>query len=97
MIIWENEWAKFWLWVVNNLKQRWLEDVMIASNDFLKQLEQVYPKVEIQLCIIYQIRNSTKYISWKDIKEFMKVIFPNDVSLEKSMDLAMKNITKKWS
>jgi len=74
MVVWENEWAKFWLWVVNTLKQRWVEDVMIASIDWLKwfpeAIRAVYPKVEIQLCIIHQIRNSTKHISYKDLKEF---------------------------
>jgi len=178
MIIWENEWAKFWLWVVNNLKTRWVEDVLIASIDWLKwfpeAIKTVYPKVEIQLCIIHQIRNSTKYISRKDLKEFTadlktiykantekealenldsmqekwkkeysyvfkswrdnwaelstmfaypeeirkiiyttntiewfnrwlrkytktKVIFPSDSSLEKSLYLAMKNVTKRWT
>ncbi len=178
MVIWENEWAKFWLWVINTLKQRWVEDIMIASIDWLKwfpeAIKSVFPKVEIQLCIIHQIRNSSKYISRKDLKEFMadlktvykafdektalnnlekiekkwwknywyvfkswrdnwaelstmfaypeeirrimyttntiewfnrwlrkytktKVIFPSDASLEKSMYLAMKNVTKKWT
>lgn len=178
LIIWENEWAKFWLWVVNNLKSRWVEDVLIASIDWLKwfpeAIRTVYPKVEIQLCIIHQIRNSTKYISRKDLKAFVadlktvytasdekqalenldkiqekwkkdysyvfkswhsnwvelstmfayppeirkiiyttntiewfnrwlrkytktKVIFPSDASLEKSLYLAMKNVTKRWT
>jgi len=78
LVVWENEWAKFWLQVVNNLKSRWVEDIFIACIDWLKwfpeAIRTVYPKVEIQLCIIHQIRTSTKYVSRKDLKEFMKAL-----------------------
>ena len=178
IIIWENEWAKYWLQVVNSLKHRWVKDIMIASIDglnwFPEAIRTVYPNIEIQLCIIHQIRNSIKYIWRKEVKEFTndlksiykaidekialenlaklekkwwksyayvfkswrdkwwelstmfkypeeirkliyttntiewfnrwlrkytktKVIFPSDVSLEKSLYLAMKNVTKKWT
>lgn len=177
MVIWENEWAKFWLWIVNNLKQRWVKDIFIACIDWLKwfpeAIRSVFPKVEIQLCIIHQIRTSIKFVSRKHLKEFVKdlktvyrantekqwfnnleimekkwkktywyvfkswknnwwelstmfaypeeirriiyttnliewfnrwlrkytktkVIFPTDQSLEKSLYLAMLNITKRW-
>ena len=178
IIIWENEWAKYWLQVVNSLKHRWVKDIMIASidglNGFPEAIRTVYPNIEIQLCIIHQIRNSIKYIWRKEVKEFTtdlksiykaidekialenlaklekkwwksyayvfkswrdkwwelstmfkypeeirkliyttntiewfnrwlrkytktKVIFPSDASLEKSLYLAMKNVTKKWT
>ena len=178
IIVWENEWAKYWLQVVNSLKHRWVKDIMIASidglNGFPEAIRTVYPNIEIQLCIIHQIRNSIKYIWRKEVKEFTtdlksiykaidekialenlaklekkwwksyayvfkswrdkwwelstmfkypeeirkliyttntiewfnrwlrkytktKVIFPSDASLEKSLYLAMKNVTKKWT
>ncbi len=75
MWIGENESAKYWLMVLNQLKERGLEDILIVSTDnlsgFTQAIEAVYPKTEIQKCIIHQIRNSTRYGSYKDIKELM--------------------------
>nr|WP_228846415.1 IS256 family transposase [Clostridioides sp. ES-S-0107-01]UDN52986.1 IS256 family transposase [Clostridioides sp. ES-S-0107-01] len=72
----EAEGAKFWLSVCNDLKNRGLEDILIACMDGLKGLPEaiktVYPDVSIQTCIVHQIRNSFKYIASKDQKEFMK-------------------------
>lgn len=72
----ENESSKYWLLVLNQLKERGLEDILIVSTDnlsgFSQAIESVYPKTEIQKCIIHQIRNSTKFISYRDIKELMK-------------------------
>jgi transposase-like protein len=71
----ENEGAHFWLGVLNDLHARGLEDILIASIDGLKgfpeAIGQVFPKTEIQLCIVHQIRNSLKYVVSKDQKEFM--------------------------
>jgi putative transposase len=71
----ENEGAHFWLGVLNDLHARGLEDILIASIDGLKgfpeAIAQVFPKTEIQLCIVHQIRNSLKYVVSKDQKEFM--------------------------
>jgi transposase-like protein len=71
----ENEGAHFWLGVLNDLRARGLEDILIASIDGLKgfpeAIAQVYPKTEIQLCIVHQIRNSLKYVVSKDQKAFM--------------------------
>lgn len=73
MWVGENESSKYWLLVLNRLKERGLEDVLIFSTDnllgFSQAIEAVYPKAEVQKCIIHQIRNSTKYVSYKDIKE----------------------------
>ena len=73
--VWENEWAKFWLWVVNDLASRWVKDILIACIDGLKgfpeAINSVFPKTQIQLCIIHQIRNSFKHLHYKDSKEFM--------------------------
>lgn len=71
----ENESASFWLSVCNDLKNRGVEDIFIACWDnlsgFFKAIETVFPKTEQQLCVIHQIRNSTKYVPYKDIKEVM--------------------------
>lgn len=75
MLIGENESAKYWLSILNGLKNRGVEDILIACVDgltgFDNAIEAVYPKTEIQQCIIHQIRNSTKYVSYKDIKALM--------------------------
>lgn len=76
MWIGENESAKFWLGILNSLKNRGLEDILIACVDgltgFTNAIEAAYPKTEIQQCIIHQIRNTTRFVSYKDIKELMK-------------------------
>lgn len=71
----ENEGARFWLGVLNDLRARGVEDLLIASIDGLKgfpeAIADVFPKTEIQLCIVHQIRNSFKYVVSKDQKAFM--------------------------
>ena len=73
MWIGENESAKFWLSVLNDLKNRGVQDILIACVDNLTGFSQAitacYPKTEIQKCIIHQIRNSTRYVSYKDLKK----------------------------
>jgi len=68
----ENEGAKFWLSVLTELKNRGLNDILIACVDGLKgfpdAINSVYPQTRIQLCIIHMVRNSLKYVSWKDYK-----------------------------
>jgi putative transposase len=75
MYLSENEGAHFWLGVLNDLRARGLEDILIASIDGLKgfpeAIAQVYPKAEIQLCVVHQIRNSLKYVVSRDQKAFM--------------------------
>lgn len=72
----ESEGAHFWLSVLNDLKARGVEDILIASIDGLKgfpdAIAQVFPKAEIQLCVVHQIRNSLKYVVSKDQKAFMQ-------------------------
>ena len=70
----ETESSKFWLGVLNDLKNRGVEDVLIFSVDGLTGLKEAiqaaYPNAEIQRCIIHQLRNSFKYVSYKDLREF---------------------------
>ena len=102
MWVGENESSKYWLLVLNQLKERGLEDILIVSTDnlpgFTQAIEAVYPKAEIQKCIIHQIRNSTKYVSYKDIKELMKDL--KAVYKAPTEDLALTNLgvfEEKWS
>ena len=75
MWVGENESAKFWASVLNNLKNRKVEDILIACTDnltgFSEAIAAVFPKTDIQNCIIHQLRNSGKYVSYKDIKALM--------------------------
>ena len=72
MWVGETESAKFWATVLNGLRNRGVEDIFIACTDnltgFSAAIEAVFPKTEIQNCIIHQIRNSTRYVSYKDLK-----------------------------
>ena len=75
MWVGENESAKYWANILNSLRNRGVEDIFIACTDNLKgfttAIEAVFPQTEVQNCIIHQIRNSTKYVSYKDLKALM--------------------------
>jgi putative transposase len=75
MWVGENESAKYCANVLNSLKNREIQDILIACTDnltgFSAAIEAVFPKTEIQNCIIHQLRNSSKYVSYKDIKALM--------------------------
>ncbi len=75
MWVGENESAKYWAYVLNGLNNQGVEDIFIACTDnltgFSAAIEAVYPHTEIQNCIIHQLRNSSKYVSYKDIKALM--------------------------
>jgi len=97
----ENESSKFWLGVLNELKHRGVEDVLIFSVDGLtglkEAIEAVYPKAEIQRCIIHQLRNTFKFVSYKDLKEFSKDF--KEVYKAVNEEVALEKITKieeKW-
>lgn len=68
----ENEGAKFWLNVLTELKNRGLNDILMACIDGLKgfpdAINAVYPETRIQLCIVHMVRNSLRFVSWKDYK-----------------------------
>jgi putative transposase len=69
----ETEGAKFWLQVVTELKNRGVKDILIACVDGLKgfpeAIEAVFPKTQVQLCIVHMVRHSLRYVSWKQRKE----------------------------
>ncbi len=76
----ENEGAKFWLGNLTEMKNRGMEDMLIACTDNLTGMSDaisaVYPKTEHQLCIVHQIRNSLRYVSYKDRKELVENLKP---------------------
>lgn len=90
-----NEGAKFWLNVVNELKNRGLEDIFIPCVDgltgFPEAIEAVYPQTEVQLCIVDMVRNSLKYVIWcqgRKIASLLKGI--DTASREESACLALE-------
>ncbi|WP_044418611.1 IS256 family transposase [Halarcobacter anaerophilus] len=97
----ESEGANFWLSVLTDLNNRGLQDILIASVDGLKgfpeAIKTIFPKTEVQLCIIHQIRNSIRYVASKNHKEFMKDLKPvyQAVSKEAAED-ALLALDEKW-
>ena len=80
MYVSQSEGANFWLGVINDLKQRGLDDILIACIDNLKGFDEairtIYPDTEVQTCVVHQIRNSLKYVASKDQKAFMTELKP---------------------
>ncbi len=105
MWVGENESAKFWATVLNGLKNRGVEDIFIACTDnltgFSSAIEAVFPNTEIQNCIIHQLRNSSKYVSYKDLKALMadlKAVYAavdEDAALT-ALDIFAENWDKKY-
>ena len=101
MWVGENESAKFWLSVMNGLKNRGLQDILIACVDgltgFPTAIEAVYPKTEIQQCIIHQIRNTTRFVSYKDIKALMADLKKVYAAIDEQTALSeLENFDEKW-
>ncbi len=97
----ETESAKYWLSVLNELKNRGLEDVLIFSVDNLKgiseAIEAAFPQAEIQKCIVHQIRNSLRYVSWKERKAMAKDLkFIYTAATEKEGAAALDDFAEKW-
>ncbi len=97
----ENEGAKFWLQVVTELKNRGVEDIFIACVDGLKgfpeAIETVFPRAQIQLCIVHMVRHSLKYVSWKQRKEVaahLKTIYQAATAEQAEINLA--EFKSKW-
>lgn len=102
MWVGENESAKFWLSVLNSIKARGVGDILIACIDgltgFTNAIEAVYPKTEIQKCIIHQIRNTTKFVSYKDIKALMADLKRVYAAVDEQTALSeLDSFDEKWS
>jgi putative transposase len=72
--LWTNatEGAKFWLQILTEMRNRGVQDILIACVDGLKgfpeAIQSVYPKTQVQLCVVHMVRNSLKYVNWKERK-----------------------------
>lgn len=101
MYISESEGANFWLSVLTDLQNRGVEDILIACTDNLKGFSEailsIYPKTEVQSCIVHQIRNSLKYVASKDSKAFMKdlkLVYKADT--KQIAETELLNLEEKW-
>jgi putative transposase len=97
----ENEGAKFWLGNLTELKNRGMQDMLIACTDNLTGMSEaitaVFPKCEHQLCIVHQIRNSLAYVSYKDRKELAADLKPiYTAATEDEALLALESLESKW-
>jgi transposase-like protein len=93
--------AKFWLNILNSLKNRGVNDILIACVDgltgFPNAIEAVFPKTEIQQCIIHQIRNTTRFVSYKDIKLLMADLKKVYTAVDEQTALrALDDFEDKW-
>lgn len=98
----ENESAKFWLSVFNDLKGRGLQDILIICSDGLKGISEAitsaFPKAMQQRCIVHLIRNSVRFVSYKHLKEFCKDLKTIYQSInETKAKEALINVKNKWS
>lgn len=97
----QNEGAKFWLQVVTELRNRGVQDIFIACVDGLKgfpeAIETVFPHTQVQLCLVHMVRNSLKYVSWKQRKEVaadLKTIYQAPTAEQAEMELMA--FEEKW-
>ena len=95
------EGAKFWLGVITELQTRGVKDIFIACVDGLKgfpeAIEAVFPQTQVQLCIVHMVRNSVRFVNWKDRKELccdLKTIYT--AATEEQAETALEDFGRKW-
>lgn len=98
----KNESSSYWMSVLTDMKARGLQDILITATDnlngFTDTIRNVFPKATIQICVVHQIRNSSRYVVWKDKKEFtkdMKCIY--DAPTKDAAEAALEDFANKWS
>ena len=101
MWISENEGAKFWLGVLTELKNRGVQDILIACVDgltgFPEAINNVFPQTQVQLCIVHMVRNSLKYVAWKDYKAVttdLRAVY--QAPTEEAALQGLDDFAKKW-
>ena len=97
----ENETSKYWLTLINEIKQRGVQDVLIFAidglNGFNEAIKAVYPKADVQRCIVHQIRSSLRFVSWKDRKAVASALKPVYSALnEEDAQLALTEFDDTW-
>jgi putative transposase len=97
----KNEGAKFWLGVITELKNRGVKDIFIACVDglvgFPEAIEAVFPQTQVQLCIVHMIRNSVRFVNWKDRKNVcgdLKTIYT--AATENQAETSLEEFGEKW-
>ena len=98
----KNESSSFWLGVLTDLKARGVEDILITATDnlngFTQTIKNVFPESQTQICVVHQIRNSARYVVWKDKKEFskdMKQIY--DAPTKQAARASLEDFSTKWN
>ncbi len=97
----DSEGSAFWRSVLTDLKLRGVEDICIACIDnlrgFAEAIEDIFPRTDVQLCLVHQMRNSMKYISWKDLKLCIKDLKQIYKAVNEQMGLHyLDEAEKKW-
>ena len=102
IVVGENESSKYWLSVLNSLKNRGVQDILILCSDGLTGIKDAistaFPKTEQQRCIVHMVRNTLKYVANKDMKTFakdLKTIYT--AASEETARKQLETVTKKWS
>ncbi len=97
----KNESAAFWMSVLTDIKARGVEDLLITATDnlngFTQTIRNVFPESTTQICVVHQIRNASRYVVWKDKKEFaadMKEIY--NAPTKSAAEAALDDFAKKW-
>ena len=98
----KNESSSYWMSVLTDMKARGLQDILITATDnlngFTDTIRNVFPQATIQICVVHQIRNSSRYVVWKDKKEFtkdMKCIY--DAPTKAAAEAALEDFADKWN
>ena len=98
----KNESAAFWLGVLTDLKARGVEDILITVTDnlngFTQTIKNVFPQSQTQICVVHQIRNSARYVVWKDKKAFskdMKCIY--NAPTKQAAKAALEDFKNNWN
>jgi transposase-like protein len=98
----KNESAAFWLGVLTDLKARGVEDILITATDnlngFTQTIKNVFPQSQTQICVVHQIRNSARYVVWKDKKAFSKDMkFIYDAPTKQAAKAALEDFKNNWN
>ncbi len=101
MYVSKSEGSNFWLSVLTDLQNRGVQDILIACVDgltgFPDAIHSVFPKTDVQLCIVHQIRNSVKYVGSKHQKDFLKDLkLVYAATTKEKAELELDNLEEKW-
>jgi transposase-like protein len=98
----KNESSSFWMSVLTDIKARGVQDILITATDnlngFTQTIQSVFPNAVTQICVVHQIRNSGKYVVWKDKKEFstdLKAVYA--APTKQSAEAALDDLERKWN